>query len=146
MPGKQSDDLDPQRMRFVEEYLKTSDATRSAIAAGYAPKSAKTRGWKLLQQEPVKAELDRRKAEIREKTGRDIEDAIKEADEAIKFCKDNKNPMALTKAIEHKHKLEGFLKDKTPGNAQGFVIQINGVDFGRQDGAAKVIEGPVVDA
>lgn len=144
MPGKQSDDLDPQRTRFVEVYMRTSDATNSAIEAGYARGSARARGWKLLQQGPVRAEIDRRKGEIREKTGRAIEDAIKEADETIKFCKDNKNPMALTKAIEHKHKLEGFLKDKTPGNAQGFVIQLNGVEFGRQ-GSAKVIEHETMD-
>jgi hypothetical protein len=145
MPGKQSDDLDPQRMRFVEAYMRTSDATASAIEAGYARGSARTRGWKLLQQAAVLAEIDRRKAEIRQQTGRDIADAIREADETIKFCKDNNSPMALTKAVEHKHKLEGFLKDKTPGNAQGFVIQISGVEFGQQDSAPKLVEATIVD-
>ena len=42
-------DITPQQKRFVQEYLKSGNATAAAIAAGYSAKSAASRASKLLE-------------------------------------------------------------------------------------------------
>lgn len=42
-------DITPQQKRFVQEYLKSGNATDAAIAAGYSAKSAASRASKLLE-------------------------------------------------------------------------------------------------
>lgn len=56
--------LTGQKLRFVEEYLKTCingeyNATQAAINAGYSAASARTTGYRLLRQAVVKDEIDR---------------------------------------------------------------------------------------
>lgn len=41
-------DITPQQKKFVQEYLKTGNATEAAITAGYSAKSAASRASKLL--------------------------------------------------------------------------------------------------
>jgi phage terminase small subunit len=48
---------------FILEYVKTGNATRAAIGAGYSPRSAGTQGSLLLADEGVAAEISRRQAE-----------------------------------------------------------------------------------
>jgi hypothetical protein len=49
--------------RFLIEYLKCWDGTRAALAAGYAPKSARISASKNLANPEIKAEIDRRLSE-----------------------------------------------------------------------------------
>lgn len=42
-------DITPQQKRFVQEYLKSGNATAAAIAAGYSARSAASRASKLLE-------------------------------------------------------------------------------------------------
>ncbi|MGV3187936.1 terminase small subunit [Staphylococcus chromogenes] len=46
-------ELTPKQVRFVNEYIKTLNITRSAIKAGYAPNSAHVTGSRLLRNEKV---------------------------------------------------------------------------------------------
>lgn len=48
-----------RRSQFVAAYLKTGDVTKSALAAGFSPKSAHSQGSRLLKDDRVKAEIDR---------------------------------------------------------------------------------------
>lgn len=48
-------ELTPQQKKFVVEYLRCGNATAAAIAAGYAEKSAESRGSKLLANPLVQA-------------------------------------------------------------------------------------------
>lgn len=54
--------LTPQQQSFVTEYLKTSNATSSAIAAGYKKESAHSQGSRLLKHAEIQAALARRRA------------------------------------------------------------------------------------
>lgn len=47
--------INPKQRRFVEEYLKSGNATEAAITAGYAVKSARSQGSKLLSMPEVQA-------------------------------------------------------------------------------------------
>jgi hypothetical protein len=51
--------LTARQMLFVESYKITGDATKSAISAGYALKSAHVEGHRLLKNAKVLAELKR---------------------------------------------------------------------------------------
>lgn len=42
-------DITPQQKKFVQEYLKSGNATAAAIAAGYSARSAASRASKLLE-------------------------------------------------------------------------------------------------
>jgi phage terminase small subunit len=55
---------DPRERRFVERYVETSNATQSAIVAGYSVKSARTIGSQLLKRRNIKEAIERRNAEL----------------------------------------------------------------------------------
>lgn len=46
-------DITPQQKKFVQEYLKSGNATAAAIAAGYSARSAASRASKLLEMPGV---------------------------------------------------------------------------------------------
>lgn len=56
MPDKP---LSPQQDKFVRAYLRTSNATQSAIEAGYSRHTADSQGGRLLQHAGVQARLKR---------------------------------------------------------------------------------------
>lgn len=60
MKKVKGDNLTPQQFLFVEEYLLDWNATRAALAAGYAEKSARVQGSRLLQHPNVRKEIQTR--------------------------------------------------------------------------------------
>jgi phage terminase small subunit len=50
--------LTPKQRRFVEEYMKDFQPTQAAIRAGYAPKSARSQAYRLLQRGEIRNALD----------------------------------------------------------------------------------------
>lgn len=52
--GPKQKKLNPQRLRFVHEYLIDRNAKKAAIRAGYSIPTAKSAGYKLLQEREVK--------------------------------------------------------------------------------------------
>jgi hypothetical protein len=52
-------DLRPQIMIFVTEYIKSGNATQSAIAAGYSEKTAYSQGSRLLKNAEVQQYLNK---------------------------------------------------------------------------------------
>lgn len=60
-----------KQAKFIEEYLKHPNAKEAAIAAGFSAKSAKERGYQLLQIPEISEEIKKRQAEASEKTGID---------------------------------------------------------------------------
>ena len=48
----------PRRETFVRRFLETGNATKSAISAGYSPKSAAAAGSRLLKNDEIKAAID----------------------------------------------------------------------------------------
>lgn len=55
--------MNNRRQRFIDEYMIDFNATRAAIAAGYATKTATDQASKLLSTPEVRDEVNRRKAE-----------------------------------------------------------------------------------
>ena len=50
--------LTPRQARFVDEYLIDLNATQAAIRAGYAERSARWQGQRLLRQSGIKSRLN----------------------------------------------------------------------------------------
>ena len=63
---KPREQLDPRERRFVELFVETSNATRSALAAGYGRnyQNAGVYANRLLKKARIKDSVDRRNAEI----------------------------------------------------------------------------------
>ncbi len=58
--------LKPKELKFAEEWLKTTNATQSAIKAGYSARTAYSAGNRLLKKVDVKQYIDERLAEMQE--------------------------------------------------------------------------------
>ncbi|MBB3590719.1 phage terminase small subunit [Rhizobium sp. BK529] len=61
-------ELTARQQRFVEEYLVDPVGSQAAIRAGYSPRGAKERAWRLLQKPAVVAAIETAKAERAERT------------------------------------------------------------------------------
>lgn len=59
--------LTPKQRKFADEYIKTGNATQSAIEAGYSKKYANTNAPKLLQNTTLKQYIEKCMAEIASK-------------------------------------------------------------------------------
>lgn len=57
--------LTPKQQKFADEYIKTGNATQSAIEAGYSKKTAQVIGAENLSKPMVKSYIEERMAEIK---------------------------------------------------------------------------------
>lgn len=48
-----------KRRIFIEEYVRTLNATQSALKAGYSPNTARTKGSELLAKVDIRAEIEK---------------------------------------------------------------------------------------
>ena len=63
--------------KFADEYIKTGNATQSAINAGYSKKYANTNASKLLQNTTIKAYIDERMKKLEEEAIADQAEILK---------------------------------------------------------------------
>lgn len=70
--------LKPKELKFAEEWLKTTNATQSAIKAGYSERTAYSAGSRLLKKVDVKQYINERLAEMKE-------NSIADTDEVMQF-------------------------------------------------------------
>ena len=63
--------------KFADEYIKTGNATQSAINAGYSKKYANTNASKLLQNTTIKAYIDERMKKLEEEAIADQKEILK---------------------------------------------------------------------
>ncbi|TDV90387.1 phage terminase small subunit [Leuconostoc mesenteroides] len=56
--------LTPKQKRFADEYIKTGNATQSAIEAGYSKRTAKEVGYENLTKPHLKEYIDKRMKQI----------------------------------------------------------------------------------
>ena len=62
--------LTQKQRRFIDEYIISGNATQAAIKAGYSKKTAAVTATENLRKPNIKAEIEKRNAEIQsEKTG-----------------------------------------------------------------------------
>ena len=55
--------LSTKQKVFIEEYLKTFNATQAALAAGYSPSTAHVIGWENLRKPEISSEISKRLSE-----------------------------------------------------------------------------------
>lgn len=68
--------LKPKELVFAEEWLKTTNATQSAIKAGYSERTAYSAGNRLLKKVDVKQYIDERLAEMQENSIADTNEVM----------------------------------------------------------------------
>lgn len=68
--------LKPKELIFAEEWLKTTNATQSAIKAGYSERTAYSAGSRLLKKVDVKQYIDERLAEMKENSIADTNEVM----------------------------------------------------------------------
>ncbi len=61
--------MNPKQLLFAQEYLKDPNAKKAAIKAGYSQKTAKEKGYQLLQMEDVKSYLNEKRGQAEQETG-----------------------------------------------------------------------------
>jgi phage terminase small subunit len=127
--------LEINRGVFVEEYLKTGQGKQSAIKAGYPAKTAQQNAVALLKKDKfvVDAIAKARGAVVAAGTY-NLQMAMKEADDAIKFARKTENANAYVKAVELKTKLNGLLVEKHDHRVAGFAVVVGGINFSKRDG------------
>lgn len=74
---KSQDKFTNKELAFIREYVKTNNATQSAIAAGYSENSAETLGCRLLAKPKIQAELSKRLSQINERVDVKVSDVLK---------------------------------------------------------------------
>jgi phage terminase small subunit len=70
--------LNAKQKKFVDEYVRSRNATQSAINAGYSSATAHVQGPRLLGNVSVKAELDKRLAHVRDESQVTVKNVINE--------------------------------------------------------------------
>ena len=68
--------LKPKEFTFAEEWLKTMNATQSAIKAGYSERTAYSAGNRLLKKVEVKQYIDERLTEMQESSIADTNEVM----------------------------------------------------------------------
>lgn len=68
--------LTQKQRRFIDEYIISGNATQAAIKAGYSKRSAQQTGAENLLKPVIKAEIERRNAEIQSKKTADMTEVM----------------------------------------------------------------------
>ena len=68
---------DERQIKFVEEYIKSLNATDAAIKAGYSEKTARSQGSRLLTNVDIQKAIQQAKAEREERTKIDADYILK---------------------------------------------------------------------
>lgn len=68
-------ELNAKQELFVKEYLQCFNATRAAVAAGYAERSARVTGSKMLTNANIKKKIDSEMSRLRERMAEDANKA-----------------------------------------------------------------------
>jgi len=138
--------LTAQQAKFVEEYCNGKNATQAAVAAGFAPSAAHTRGWRLLEMDQVKEAVEdyRKKVQrtLAEAAVYTIKESMEDIEDLIAFAKRTGNANAMAQAIKMRQALYG-LGEKDKEVANNFQINITGLAAPK--GMAEVVEGSIFD-
>ena len=100
--------LTAKQKKFVKEYIKTNNATQSAIKAGYSKESARQLASENLSKDYIQEELKKESEKMQKKFEYDINTAMSNFEE-IKILAIQKGDLqACIKCEENKSKLMGL--------------------------------------
>lgn len=122
--------LSQKQRLFIAELQKGANGADAAKAAGYSPHAAKFQAYRLLQNELVRAELDKVRQNLAAATEYNGERCMAELDSAIAFAKEHKQANAVVKAVELRARLAGLLREKVD-------VTVERIDIGDALSAAK---------
>jgi phage terminase small subunit len=70
--------MNDRQRKFADEYLITNSGTKSAIAAGYSPRTAKVKASQLLVDEEIEAYIIEKRKDVAKKHGVTLDRVIEE--------------------------------------------------------------------
>lgn len=76
--GQAKSAVKQRRTRFIKEYLKDKNATRAAIAAGFAEKTAYSQGSRLLKNVEIKSQIETEFEKVNKKLDVSVERVLLE--------------------------------------------------------------------
>ena len=121
--------LNHRQQRFVEEFIVDLNCTQAAVRAGYSVKTAKQIGSRLLTHVDVALAIEKKKAELAERTGATQEwvieklQAVHEASMERTKAGTAYNPAAANRSLELIGKHGGMWQE---GHVAGDIqIQVN---------------------
>lgn len=113
--------LKHQHALFVRHYVATGRQADAARKAGYARRS-RTTAARLLKRPDVQEAIQTLRELATRRSLYDFDKVSDDLTSAIEFAYQQKNPMAVAKAVELKAKLHGMLSDRLDVRHQGDVI------------------------
>ena len=129
--------LNHRQQRFVDEFIVDLNCTQAAVRAGYSVKTAKQIGSRLLTHVDVALAIEKKKAELAERTGVTQEwvieklQAVHEASMERTKAGTAYNPAAANKSLELIGKHGGMWQE---GHVAGDInIQVNVHPWGKDD-------------
>jgi len=115
--------LNEKHKEFVKAYIEKGNAAEAARIAGFSEASANKIGWKLLQRDDIKQEIERGKNKTNEPIK--IEDLISLTKEALEDARKSGGDTARLKAIEVLARLTNFWTDSQRNATQeNFTINL----------------------
>ena len=100
--------LTAKQKKFIKEYIKTNNATQSAIRAGYSKKSAYSIGPENLEKPEIQEELRKESEKMQKKFEYDINTAMNNFEEIRILALGKGDLQACIKCEENKSKLMGL--------------------------------------
>ena len=108
--------LNDRQHGFVREYLVDGNATKAAIRAGYAPRSAQMQSSKLLSKPMVRQAIAAGKVKLNERiierTAITKQHVIDMAMETVQMAREEREAAAMRGAVELVGKLHGYIVDR----------------------------------
>lgn len=118
-------DLTPKQEIFIAEYLKDGNATRSAIAAGYSPDTAKEMGYENLTKPHIAEEIAKRHQKRLQRLEIDADRVLQELAKLAFF--DPRNFYHPDGRLKQPHELD----DITAMALAGFEVEESYEHFGK---------------
>ena len=100
--------LTSRKRRFVNEYLVELNAAKAAMLSGYSPKSAKSKGSRLLTNVDIQIEIKKRQVEdeSRLKISRDL--VLSHLESAFELARSGGDARGMIRAAAEINKMMGY--------------------------------------
>ncbi|MCW5621969.1 MAG: hypothetical protein KIS79_12760 [Burkholderiales bacterium] len=146
--AKRPRELSEAERSFILNYLTTGSrvaAVRVAYPDEHDPAALANR---LLHRTSVQAELDRLRADIRERTGYGVQQAVVELEGAIALAIQSENATAMVRAIEMKSRLHGLIVDRSQAKVEfaGRIDILAAMQRADAWRSSRVIDAEVIEA
>jgi phage terminase small subunit len=99
-----------QKQRFIEAYLISSNATQSAIDAGYSKRTASVQASRMLKEDVIQDAIQDARHAASERNKITVDHLIDELEAARQIAKDERNASAMISATLGKAKILGLDK------------------------------------